>query len=622
MQRMACSFFLPLLLMLLAVSSSAAERKPPSTAQDLQYGESLFYYYQEDWFNSIVRMQIAQMQERLPNHGDKALLLLGGLDLSYGLRSAASEIFENMLTDENADAQTRNRAWFYLAKISYQRGDTLNALQALTRVNGDMTRVTRVEAVQLNSLLLLQLGQDEAAIEVLQSAKDSGTWSPYLAYNLGVAYIRSGQLERGAKELDTLGELAGRNGELRLLRDKANLALGYSYLQNGSVKESRATLERVRLQGPLSNKALLGAGWADAEADEFGHALVPWSELGKRDPTDPAVQEALLAMPYAMTRMNLHGRAVKHYNDTIGTLFDEKSKLDGSIAAIRNGELLEILQAQDLRSGAGWLQELTLDTQSPALRYQVTLMAAHEFQEAVKNYRDLLVLRNNLDTWASSIDAYDDMLSARQRRFANNRPAAERALRNDDLDRLERRQKQLKARLAQIEAANNPVGLANAEEGSQWKKIQNIKQIISGLPVNTGMGALRERLGRVEGALYWQLSDQYKPRLWKAKQQLLEVDGLINQSVQALHSLNSARITTPSGFSVFSQRIETSRSAIHALLDRTGSIQVAQGELIEKLAINELEQQKKRIDTYIVQARFSLAQTFDNSLYPGKGDAQ
>ena len=622
MRRFACSLILPVLLSMLVLPAAAAGRKAPVTAQDLQFGETLFYYYQEDWFNSIIRLQIAQAQERLPNHADEGELLLGGLDLSYGLRNAASEIFERMLTDRYADEQTRNRAWFYLARISFQRGDSVNALQALSQISGDQTRATRVESDQLHSLLLLQLGQNDAAIRVLEAAKEANSWSPYLAYNLGVAYIRSGQLERGAQELDTLGTLSGRDDERRLLRDKANLALGYSYLQDGSPQQSRAALERVRLEGPLSSKALLGTGWADAEAEEFGRALVPWGALGSRNATDPAVQEALLALPYAMTRMNLHGRAVQHYNDAITTLIDEQGKLDGSIAAIRNGELLDLLQGQDLRSGSGWLQELTLDTQSPALRYQVALMAAHDFQEAVKNFRDLLVLRNNLQTWATSIDAYDDMLSARQHRFTDNRPAAERALRNDDRKLLEQQHHNLRTRLAQVETSNDPVGMADVTEADQWEKIQDLKTRLAGLPVNPDTGQLRQRLDRVEGALYWQLSSQYRPRLWQAKRQLVEVAGLLDRSAEALQSLNSARITTPTGFDAFQQRIDTNRKLIQALLERTGSVYLAQGELIEQLAVDELEQQKKRLDTYIVQARFSLAQTHDHALYPGKDGVQ
>lgn len=618
MQRLACSLVLPVLLLLEAAVPCAAERVLPATAQDLQYGETLFYYFQGDWFNSIVRLQVAREQERLPNHGDEAELLLGGLDLSYGLRNEAGRIFEELLVDTSTNELTRNRAWFYLAKISFQRGDTVSALAALARVSGDMSRATRTEVTQLHSLLLLQTGQNEAAIKLLHNVKKNGVWSPYLAYNLGVAYIRSGQIEQGAREMDTLGEMSGRSEEIRLLRDKANLALGYSYLQHGATKESRNTLNRVRLEGPLSNKALLGAGWANAEASEFGHALVPWSELGKRDATDPAVQEALLAMPYAMTRMQLHGRAVQHYNDAISLLYDEQGKLDESINAIKRGELLAILEGQDLQNGSGWLQKLTLETQSPAMRYQVTLMAANDFQEAVKNFRDLRILRKNLEDWADSIDAFDDMLSARQQRFADNRPVAERALRADDKVRLENGHRELRQRLAAIEAADDPVGLANHAELVQWNNIQKINDKISILPVTSDTTSLRERQERVEGALYWRLSGAYKPRLWQAKRQLKEIAGLLDDSTAAKMSLDTASIVTPAGFDSFDGRIKTNRDSIHSLLERTRALHLSQGEYLERLAVAELERQKERIDTYIIQARFSLAQTFDNALYPGR----
>jgi len=617
MRRIACC-----LILLLTAAAGAAERKLPTAALDLQYGEALFYYFQEDWFNSIVRLQIAQEQKRLPNHGDEAELLLGGLDLSYGLRNQAARIFERLLADSQAGAGTRNRAWFYLAKISYQRGDTAGALQALSRVSGDMTHATRVEAAQLHSLLLLQLGQNDDAIRILQDAKTAKAWSPYLAYNLGVAWIRNGQLDRGAKELDTLGDMPGHSEELRVLRDKANLALGYSYLQGGAANQSRVSLDRVRLEGPLSNKALLGAGWADAEADDYGQALVPWSELGKRDVTDPAVQEALLAIPYAMERMDLHGRAVQKYNDAIGTLFDEKAMLDESIDAIRRGGLLEALKVRDPGGGSGWLQKLTLDTRTPALRYQLTLMASNRFQEAVKDYRDLLVLHDNLKTWDGSIDAFDDMLSARRQRYAGNRPAAERALRSDERDRLVRRQLRLRVRLAEIESTEDPVGLANAEETGQWHKIRIIGEKLAALPGNPDAKALRERLARVRGVLYWQLSSAYKPRLWQISQQLAEVSDLLDESSRSLRSLESARELTPADFNAFQRRIDTNRRLIHALLVRTESLQLAQGKHIERLAVAELERQKQRIDTYIIQARFSLAQTFDNALHPGKEQLQ
>jgi hypothetical protein len=364
---------------------------------------------------------------------------------------------------------------------------------------------------------------------------------------------------------------------------------------------------------------LLGAGWADAESEAFGQALVPWLELSKRDPTDPAVQEALLAVPYAMTKMNLHGRAVKHYNEAIGTLFTEQDYLDESIAAIRRGELINVLQAQDLRSGTGWLQELSFDTDNPVLRYQVTLMAAHDFQEAVKNYRDLMKLRDNLNKWSEAIEAYDDMLDGREQRFAQHKPAAQAALSASDRTELQHRLHRLQERVERIEVYNDPIGLANAEETRQWQQLQDIRESLARLPDDAQTQALRTKQKRLQGVLYWQLNSEFKPRLWEAKQQLASIAELLQQTALNLESLQAAERATPVSFSGFDTRILRNRARIQELLARTETAHLAQGKLIEQIAVRELEQQKERLDTYVIQARFALAQTYDSALVAGKG---
>ena len=586
----------------------------PPSVQDLPYGEVLFHFYQEDYFNSIVRLQIARQQERLPHHADAAELLLGGLDLSYGLRDAADDIFQRLLTADTTRAAVRNRAWYYLAKISWQRGDTARAIRALAQIQGELSAATRGDAAHLYSLALLQLGRNEEAVSVLQEARTDATWTPYLAYNLGVAQLRSNQPAAGTGQLERVGKLNGRSEELRLLRDKANLALGYSYLQEGAADKSRQALERVRLAGPLSNKALLGTGWADAELDAFGRALVPWTELAARNVTDPAVQEALLAVPYAMTKLELHGRAVERYEEAITTLYDERDKLDASINAIRGGELIKALQQQPPGSGNGWLQPLAVMDGSPALRYQVQLMAAHDFQEAVKNFHDLQTLRENLDTWAASMEAYDDMLATRAERYLDYRPAAATALRSDSLARLEQRHAVLAEKLADTGASGDPVGLANAEELRQWQRLTEIRTRLNGLPDSPAINTLRDKQRRLQGLLLWQLTSDYKARLWQAKLRLQELDALIGKGRAGHDALAFTAFEVPTRFDGFDRRIITQKQAIRELQARTLDIQLAQGAQLEQLAVNELEQQQRRVESYLVQARFALAQTFDSAL--------
>ena len=612
MLQAACKSMLVVLLCCPGIVG--AGKAPPSSVKDLQYGEMLFYYYQKDYFNSIVRLEIAQQQERLPNHKDEAELMLGGLVLSYGMRDAAREIFQQLLDDKDNDLSVHNRAWLYLAKISYQRGDLQGALDATAHITGKMTPSTRTATANLQSLLLIEEGRNTEAIDILESTRSGKHWTPYLQYNLGVAQIRNGQDSAGESSLERVSNTGGRTSEQRLLRDKANLALGYNYLQQGETEKSRLALEKVRLQGPLSSKALLGAGWADADAGKYSQALVPWTELSSRNATDPAVQESLLAVPYAMAKMELYGQSVRHYKESIAVLNNEKQQLDKSISAIQQGELLKHLQQSDRGTGYGWLQQLDLDTDSPALRYQVALMASHDFQEGVKNYRDLLSLGKNLDGWENSIAAYDDMLSARESRYQSHLPAVEHVLKTDTLATLQRRYTALADSIANIEKSGNSIEFANITETQHLQVLSDIEKQLARMPETPEINELRSKQKFLYGILSWQTGSEYKQRLWEKKKQLAELDNLIQQTGNAIDKLRLSDIEAPVGFSGFEKQIATQKGIIKNLQARTAEASRAQGTLLEQLAVNELQTQKERIDTYIVQARFALAQTYDESL--------
>ncbi len=113
------------------------------------------------------------------------------------------------------------------------------------------------------------------------------------------------------------------------------MVLGYKLLDENAGENAKLVLERVRLSGPFSNRALLGLGWADASQGRFERALVPWSILAGREVTDPAVQEALLAVPYAYGKLNIHGRAAVLYGKALESFGKEVDKLGASIKSVQ-----------------------------------------------------------------------------------------------------------------------------------------------------------------------------------------------------------------------------------------------------------------------------------------------
>jgi hypothetical protein len=314
-----------------------------------------------------------------------------------------------------------------------------------------------------------------------------------------------------------------------------------------------------------------------------------------------------------MNRMNLHGRAVERYDTAVTVFQRERERLDESITAIDNGELLAALRKRD--TGAGERVQFPGGvSETAALRYLPELLATNEFQEAIRNYRDLVALEGNLHAWATSIAAYDEMLAARKARYALHEPDAARALQSQTLESLAQRQSDLAETIRRIESVDDPVGLATTDETRQWNRVTEIGARINRLPSSDETRTLREQQLRLRGVLYWQMNADYKARLWQAKRQLAELDTLLAGARQSREDLQQTGVGVTAGFGAFDERIAAHRIEIDRLQRRTARTRLAQGDEIERLAISGLENQKKRLDSYLIQARFALAQTYDSAL--------
>ena len=72
---------------------------------------------------------VSQHFQRVAHHADEAEVLRGGMLLSYGMHREAGEVFARLI-EKGAPPAVRDRAWFYLAKIRYQRGYLAEAKDA------------------------------------------------------------------------------------------------------------------------------------------------------------------------------------------------------------------------------------------------------------------------------------------------------------------------------------------------------------------------------------------------------------------------------------------------------------------------------------------------------------
>jgi len=595
---------------------AAAEPKTgtlsPTTIRDLYYGDVLFYFYQDDYFNALTRLRAAQVGNRVAHHADEAELLLGGLYLSYGQHLEAGAIFERLLKPD-APLSVRNRAWFYLGKVWYQRGYAAQAEGALRKVEGELPPRLEAEKRNLLAQVLIQQGRFDDAIALLNGWRGPPDWTAFAQFNLGVALVRKGRLGDAAAMLDAVGRLESADEELLALRDKANLALGYAYLQAEQPQSAKPILQRVRLQGPQSSKALLGVGWAESSEERYREALVPWMELHGRNLLDAAVQESYLAVPFAFAKLDANSQAAEYYSTAIRSYADETSRIDESIAAIQSGRLLETLVAHDREGRYGWFWQLEILPDAPESRYLYHLLAGHEFQEGLKNYRDLGFMQRNLEEWDRSLEAFGDMIDTRRAAYDERLPKIDASLAREDPEALAQTRVELESRLNAAERAGDFAALGTAREQEMWATIHALEDGLAAQPDDSSLDPMRDKVRLLRGVLYWQLNESYKARIWTTRRSLRELDAALKQMEKRWLLVQQARRNMPNNTEAFATRVAALTPRIEALGARLAAAGRAQGEYLAAIAVDELETQKERLASYQLQARFALATIYDRA---------
>jgi hypothetical protein len=601
---------LPALVAGLAATAGPPAHAEPGPVEDLHYGEVLFYFYNEDYFSAIVRLLAAAESERLTRSESESQLLLGGMYLSYGIHDEADRIFRRVL-DDAAEPGVRDRAWFFLAKIWYQRGYLDEALAALDRIQNDLPREFEEERHILGAQVLIQAGRYDEALDRLRGLDQKSEWSAFAKYNIGVALARSGRLDQAQVVLRDVGEMRVRTDELSALRDKANLALGYLLLQQEQPEIAKTALQRVRLEGPFSNSALLGVGWADTAEGDFQRALVPWMELRGRSVAESAVQESLLAIPYAMGKLDAGTQSAQHYQYAIDAYTEEMRYLDIAMERVRNGQLINDLLAANEDERRGWFWQLETLPDQKEIRYLHHMLANHEFQEALKNYRDLEFLGRNLVHWSQSIGAFEGMLETRREAYASRLPRIEAAIDDVDIEAIDAARLELESEAERIFEQRDVLGLSSSEEARQWRDLNAAGQALGLMPESPDVLALRDKQRVLAGHLYWQLNDQYAARAWDLRKSVRSLNRMVRQAMQRNHRVESARESVPVQLAGFEERIAAISPRIDALRGELSALLVAEQNHVELLAVRELSLQKNRLQTYLVQARFALAAIYD-----------
>ena len=286
------------------------------------------------------------------------------------------------------------RASLELAEHAVQAGQSSRALQRYQQIGSALPAdyKSRLQA------LALTLQQGAAPLELKPETLNRGDIM-LAAYNRaarqGGSSAEALLLQLGSVQPDVRDELAWS------VRDQANLVLGFSHLRHMRPALAHEAFARVRATGPYSSKGRLGLGWAQISpggaassdrsnplpvGDELGEILRPrgddataqarrktpfrtahgvargqraddlqralrvWSDLIGADPLDPAVQESMVAIAYALVHL--------------GAFEDARARLDASVTQLEQIDtLLAGIDDQQLQTLAAHLTGLPASAQ-------------------------------------------------------------------------------------------------------------------------------------------------------------------------------------------------------------------------------------------------------------------
>lgn len=586
--------------------------------RDLWFGEALYEAAQENYFDALQRLDAELMQHRgldepaldsLYPHVKQAEFFVGDFELNYRMHHRAGRAIEAVL-EGAVEPAIRNEAAYRLARIHFQKGQHEQALEALERIDAELPRALRDDVDFLRANVQLALGQPSRAIATLKALQADDELRGFSAFNLGIALLQAGKQSDGLAQLDRAGRLTATGAEASAIRDQSNLVLGSLLMDAGDFVSARDALDRVRLQGPHANRALLSSGWADLSAQRFERAVVPWSLLVERNSTDEAVQEALLALPFAYAQLGVHGRAAVLYGEALDTFIDEHDKLDASIRSVREGRFLEALVREEIHQDKDWVIRLRSLPETPETFYLTELMARHEFQTGLQNYLDLEELRRKLENWSRNFAAYEDLIAARRAFYEPLLPEIDHAFRQlDSRMRLRVRQYELLARrLEDLLVVPRPEFLASTDERLMMRRLDVLR---AATPESEA--PLRARIERLQGVLTFLLRTEYDDRLTTFHEHLGELAVAVDALAEQYDHYVRIRQAASHSYEGYQTPLRRLAMRVQSAQRRVEQIMARQGHLLERVAIRELEIRKERLRGYQRQARYALADSYDRA---------
>ncbi|WNO08077.1 hypothetical protein [Teredinibacter sp. KSP-S5-2] len=246
-----------------------------------------------------------------------------------------------------ADDIALSRITFQLAKYYFLRGDWNKTLLTLRIV--DINAALTSDEIDYSNLMkgisLQRLRKHRKSVKFYDAIEPNSPYYTIALLNKAVAYLRQEWWTDAQIELQKAikHEEANKNDQFA---DRLYLTLGFSQIQFEFYRDARETFRSISIEGPYTNRALLGIGISAMHQGDFVGALNAFNILINKGIDAPSVHESHLLSPFVYEKLKQNRVASAKYSEAIAYFQRLSSELGSQITQLNQNRVLELAQTQ------------------------------------------------------------------------------------------------------------------------------------------------------------------------------------------------------------------------------------------------------------------------------------
>ncbi len=590
-------FIVALLTGFIPVQLSAADDfKEPQVIASLQWGEVLFFHFSGDKMEALIRLYARESRNRLEPNQAQADLLAAGLLLDLGLALEAQKRLDAIGVD-NLNIKLKSRLSIAMARVYFQ-GQDFNAAQHWLNLAEEQYLPTDelTSKKMMQAQIYFSTNQYDLAAKELENISNKGNLQYYALYNHGLSLLKfedpSAQ-QRGRDLLLKISSMTPTGQEQFALIDQAKLALALNAINNGRPTEARTLLLNTRLDGLISNDALLLLGWSFAQTHQFEEALTYWKTLSLRNENlEPTVQESWLAVPYAYQELG-----------------DLKKAVEGYESALQQ-QLIAITQLDSMIENNWWRLVLTSDTSELGVNDSKSLVrqliADASFYNLLENWKQLNALKVKLNSSLESLPIIAVVLEENELKYQSRSENINQMLVSNSAQNFENNYQSINEQFKQQKLKAVAEDILSPEDYGYWQQLQSAKNIIRNIPEEVGTEKI-EKYRRLDGVAKWGFHRKHSANVFAVENSMEQLQRTISEMNNRLTRLKDLISNPRPQLLIDVQKVKQLVSKGKDVSEQLMSLQLELEEAMSTEFIRFANERKIALNDLAEQANLALA---------------